>query len=215
MTDRRRAGARPPKPPLLADDDADLWRRVAASVEPLRRRTASKPTVVPEREVPTESTVPLPDRPKQRSPRGPAPRPRAPKPVAGSELTGIDRRMSQKLARGQVEVDARVDLHGSSRAIARARLLDFLVQARGRGHRTVLVITGKGEAPFARHTLHGAGHFHAPERQGVLRRAVTEWLGESEFTALVSGFQPAHPKHGGGGAFYVRLRRAHPGKQTI
>jgi DNA-nicking Smr family endonuclease len=23
----------------------------------------------------------------------------------------------------------------------------------------------------------------------------------------VSGFQPAHPKHGGGGAFYVKLRR--------
>ena len=25
-----------------------------------------------------------------------------------------------------------------------------------------LVITGKGSSPFARHTLHGRGHFHAP-----------------------------------------------------
>jgi DNA-nicking Smr family endonuclease len=214
MTDRRRAGARPPKPPPLADDDADLWRRVAASVEPLRRRTASKPARMPDRETPTESTDPAPDRPKQRAPRRPALHPRPPQPVAGPELTGIDRRTSQKLARGQVEVDARVDLHGSSRAVARGRLLDFLVQAHGRGHRTVLVITGKGEAPFARHTLHGTGHFHTPERQGVLRRAATEWLGEPEFTAVVSGFQPAHPKHGGGGAFYVRLRRAHPRNRT-
>ena len=36
---------------------------------------------------------------------------------------------------------------------------------------------------------------------------LTEWLHESEFRALVSGFQPAHPKHGGGGAFYVKIRR--------
>ena len=63
----------------------------------------------------------------------------------------------------------------------------------------VITITGKGEAPFARHTLHGTEHFHAPERQGVLRQAVTEWFGQSDFTAVVSGFQPAHPRHGGGG----------------
>ncbi len=75
------------------------------------------------------------------------------------------------------------------------------------GQRLVLVITGKGASPFARHTLHGAEHFHAPEREGRLRRLLTEWLHEAEFRAHVSGFQPAHPKHGGGGAFYVKLRR--------
>jgi DNA-nicking Smr family endonuclease len=76
----------------------------------------------------------------------------------------------------------------------------------------VLVITGKGESQFARHTLHGATHFNTPERRGKLRRMVPDWLHEPEFRALVSGFQPAHPKHGGGGAFYVKLRRArnHP-----
>ena len=33
---------------------------------------------------------------------------------------------------------------------------------------------------------------------------------EQQYRALVSGFQPAHPKHGGGGAFYVKLRRIRP-----
>ena len=42
----------------------------------------------------------------------------------------------------------------------------------------MLVITGKGASPFARHTLHGAEHFHAPERQGRLRRLLPEWLHE-------------------------------------
>jgi DNA-nicking Smr family endonuclease len=27
----------------------------------------------------------------------------------------------------------------------------------------------------------------------------------------VAGFQPAHPKHGGGGAYYVRVRRLREG----
>ena len=45
------------------------------------------------------------------------------------------------------------------------------------------------------------------ERLGRLRRLVLEWLNEPEFRTHVSGFQPAHPRHGGGGALYVRLRR--------
>ena len=36
---------------------------------------------------------------------------------------------------------------------------------------------------------------------------VPDWLHEAQFRALVSGYQPSHPKHGGGGAFYVRIRR--------
>ncbi len=106
-----------------------------------------------------------------------------------------------------MEVDARIDLHGLTQAEARIALRAFLSTARARGHRLVLVITGKGDAPFARHTLHSGEVYHDPDRQGVLRRALPQWLGEREFRDMVTGFQPAHPKHGGGGAFYVRMRR--------
>ncbi len=122
-------------------------------------------------------------------------------------VTGLDRRTAQRLTRGQVEIDGRIDLHGSSIEQARLMLLRFLEQSQLNGLRTVLVITGKGESPFSRHTLHGTGHFHVPERAGRLRRLATEWFHEIEFRRLVSGFQPAHPKHGGGGAYYVRIRR--------
>ena len=100
------------------------------------------------------------------------------------------------------------DLHGLAASNARLRLSGFLSSARARGDRLVLVVTGKGASPFARHTLHGDSHYHAPERQGRLRRLVSEWLHEAEFREHVLGFQPAHPKHGGGGAYYVRLRRS-------
>lgn len=206
MTRRRGPGARPPKP--ARKDDAELWRHVTTSVEPLKGLGTRGPATIPEVEEAAETVAP--DRPKPRPSQRSVPRPAPSRLAAAPDLTGIDRRMRQKLSRGQVEVDSRIDLHGSSRAIARGRLLDFLVRARARGDRTVLVITGKGEAPFARHTLHGTAHFHVPERRGVLRQAVTEWFGEADFTGVVSGFQPSHPKHGGGGAFYVRLRRQKP-----
>ncbi len=128
-------------------------------------------------------------------------------PATPAPLGQFDRRTRQKLTRGNVDIEARLDLHGHTAAIAHSELLRFLVSCRDQGKRTVLVITGKGCSPFARHTLHGADHFHTPERQGRLRRLIPEWLNEYPFRSHVSGFQPAHPRHGGGGAFYVRLRK--------
>jgi DNA-nicking Smr family endonuclease len=55
--------------------------------------------------------------------------------------------------------------------------------------------------------LHGLTHFHTPERAGKLRREVPLWFHEAQFRIHIIGFQPAHPRHGGGGAFYVRLRK--------
>jgi len=132
---------------------------------------------------------------------------KAPPPIAK-----FDRRTSRKLTRGTVDIEGRIDLHGLGIEMARVRLLQFLHGAQAEGLRTVLVITGKGDSPYSRHTLHGAEHYHAPERQGRLRRLVPEWLHEAEFRIAVSGFQPAHPRHGGGGALYVKIRqrRARP-----
>lgn len=122
------------------------------------------------------------------------------------QLTGLDRRQQQRLLRGRVEIDARIDLHGETVESARMKLWQFLSQSAALGCRTVLVITGKGSSQFTRHTLHGAGYHDSESRNGRLRNALPDWLHEQEFRSLVSGFQPAHPKHGGGGAVYIRLR---------
>ncbi len=122
-------------------------------------------------------------------------------------LQALDRRTAQKLGRGQIEPDARIDLHGETLELARVKLQHFIARQRQGGARFILVITGKGASPFARHTLHGLSHFHAPEREGRLRREVPRWLAEDQFRQHVVGFQPSHPRHGGGGAFYVRLRK--------
>jgi DNA-nicking Smr family endonuclease len=179
--------------------DFELWAEVQRSVKPLRRARAAspaKPTPSPRRK---EPAPPPPSHPPARARRAD---PEAPPPLAA-----FDRRTSQKMTRGQVDIERRLDLHGTGIEMARVRLLQFLRQAAAEGARTVLVITGKGASPYARHTLHGKAHFHASEREGRLRRLVPEWLHEADFRSLVSGFQPAHPRHGGGGAFYLRLRR--------
>ena len=181
------------KPP-----DFELWTETARSVKPLRKRKPVKSAPLRPLDTPMPPT------------RVPAahlhvPRPQAKSPPAN---TGFDRRTMQKMTRGNVDIERRLDLHGTGVEMARVLLLQFLRGAHDDGARTVLVITGKGSSPFSRHTLHGAAHFHSPERQGQLRRLLPEWLHESEFRHLVSGFQPAHPKHGGGGAYYVKIRRA-------
>jgi DNA-nicking Smr family endonuclease len=186
--------------------DSGLWREIARQIKPLR----------PHRETGEESAKPdpaagAPDQPRPGRPSKPAAHPPRP-PLPRREpslpaLTGIDRRMQRRLIRGAADIDARLDLHGETIETARVQLQRFLADSRAQGHRLVLVITGKGASPFTSHTLHGTGHFHSPERLGRLRRLVLEWLNEPEFRTHVSGFQPAHPRHGGGGALYVRLRR--------
>jgi DNA-nicking Smr family endonuclease len=90
------------------------------------------------------------------------------------------------LRRGRIEPDARLDLHGLSHDGAYRALLRCLVTAQAEGKRLVLVITGKG---------------------GVLRGRLPLWLGQAELAPLVAGLSEAHAKHGGGGAFYVALRK--------
>ena len=183
------------KPP-----DFDLWLEATKTIKPLRARAARQPPVAP-------SSAPLPSAKKHLTSPS-VPHLHVPSPLhKPPPITGLDRRTTQRLTRGQVDIERRIDLHGTGIEMARVNLLAFLRDAQATGVRNVLVITGKGDSPFSRHTLHGAGHFHAPERAGRLRRLVTEWFHEAEFRTVVSGFQPAHPKHGGGGAYYVRVRR--------
>ncbi len=179
--------------------DYVLWEDVIRTVRPLHKtRAKKKPEAKPEAPAPSGKAAASPAGPIARSPalrHEPPP------------ITGLDRRSERRMTRGLVEIDARIDLHGTGIERSRERLLNFLGTSRAQGLRLVLVITGKGSSPFTRHTLHGKGHYHAPERQGRLRQFVPEWFHEREFRAHIAGFQPAHPRHGGGGAFYVKLRR--------
>jgi DNA-nicking Smr family endonuclease len=99
---------------------------------------------------------------------------------------GLDGHVQAHLRRGRAEPEARFDLHGFSQAAGYRALVGFLLRAQEDGKRLVLIITGKG---------------------GVLRERLPFWLGQKDLDFLVGGISEAHAKHGGSGAFYVRLRK--------
>jgi len=90
-------------------------------------------------------------------------------------------------------IDSVLDLHWLTLDQAESRLINFINLAQKRSYRWVLVITGKGKNPEDQSV------------GGPLRKFATRWLEEN--TTVVVGFMPARPKHGGTGAFYVRIRK--------
>lgn len=193
-TPGRRKGRRA----ATGNDDEALWRALASTVRPLERRgkTARPPPKATPK--PARGKKAPADAAPERTTGAPRPAIRQPPPRPAPPA--IERRTVQRLSRARA--DAVIDLHGLRQMEARAALLAFLGRARDDGRRFVLVITGKGmmrgeEAPGG-------------EQAGVLRQALPRWLAEAPFRALVSGHAPAHRRHGGGGAFYLRLRRPGP-----
>jgi DNA-nicking Smr family endonuclease len=173
---------------VLTREDLKLWAHVAAGVQPMRGK---RPPVVPE-EAPLAAPPPV-IAPKAAEPPGKPARSAPPPPLAP-----LERRLRQRLSRGQRPVDGVIDLHGMRQAEAHTALLGFVARAHSNGKSLVLVITGKGGAP---------GAANGYDERGVLRRLVPHWLGDPVVRRHVIGFEEASREHGGGGALYVRIRR--------
>ena len=113
----------------------------------------------------------------------------------------LDRQVARKLDTGKLAVEGRLDLHGMKQREAHAALRRFLKSAQAKGHRHVLVITGKGADRTALRS------FYEEEERGVLRQAVPQWLRLPDLAPIVVEFSAAPRRLGGEGALYVRLRR--------
>ena len=177
------------------ESDEELWERVARSAKPLATGRAASHADRPKKE------------PQRETAKGEKPAPRlapkvAPKPPPTARGEVLNRQTARALERGRLAVEARLDLHGMRQREAHAALRRFLKSAQGRGHRHVLVITGRGTEPDARRS------FYAGDERGVLRQAVPHWLEQPDLANLVLSYSEAPRRLGGGGALYVRLRAA-------
>tara|TARA_R110002096_G_scaffold205042_2_gene390846 strand:- start:700 stop:1266 length:567 start_codon:yes stop_codon:yes gene_type:complete len=186
------------KPRDLKPEERALWRKVAKTAKPLDAsrlaalhsnkpaptldKSRGKTPVVASR---TATPLDVPTGPKKTPAKPPAP-----------ENRGHERR----LRRGQIEIEARIDLHGMRQVEARAALGRFLNTSKARGLKTVLVITGKGAR------LSGRARGLGEAEPGVLRRVFLDWLSEPDLRPLVTGYAPSNRRHGGDGAFYVTLK---------
>jgi DNA-nicking Smr family endonuclease len=107
--------------------------------------------------------------------------------------TGLDKKTAQKLKKGRIPIERRLDLHGMTRDEACKTLHEFIADAWADERRCLLVITGKG--------LKLDGEI------GSLRRETPLWLNMAPSKARVMAFCQAAPKDGGSGALYVLLRK--------
>jgi DNA-nicking Smr family endonuclease len=171
--------------------DSELWQAALRDVKPLRKRKPppmSKP-------LPAPAPVNVPAAPaKPRAALSPLP------PITGLRAPGLDKASAERLKRGRYPIEARIDLHGMTQDGAHGALGDFIAASARAGRRCVLVITGKG--------LRRLGDDRPAGEIGVLRGAVPRWLNETPNRTRILAFATAQPRDGGGGAFYVLLRRA-------
>ena len=133
-------------------------------------------------------------------------RPAAPAPAAAAVAAksdgGLDKRSAERLRRGQMAIDGRLDLHGHTQADAHRAVHAFIAGSHRAGRRCVLIITGKGGP------RDDVDSGFMPDRDsGVLRRNLPRWLGEGAVRQMVLRMESARPQHGGEGAYYVLLRR--------
>ncbi|KAA3441811.1 DNA mismatch repair protein MutS [Mesorhizobium sp. SARCC-RB16n] len=166
----------------LSEDDRVLWNLVARTAKPLKGRAAVD---IPDLAVDATPTPPQPGQPVA-APAGLA------KPKVQHVTQRLDEPTLDKLQKGRLPIEGRVDLHGMTQDEAYSLLFSFLHRAHAGGVRYVLVITGKGSSSGG---------------DGVLRRAVPAWLSTPAFRPLVSSHDHAARNHGGSGALYIRLRR--------
>jgi len=105
----------------------------------------------------------------------------------------LDGSWDRRLARGMVQPDLTIDLHGHTLDSAYRTLDAGLDQAIARGARMLLLVTGKPRAQ-------GSG-------RGAIRAAVGDWLAASRHAGDIAAVRGAHPRHGGTGALYIILKR--------
>lgn len=168
--------------------DAHLFEASMRDVKPLKAKRRARAVPKPAPVV----AAPVAEKPILYTAKAPRGLPPSPKPAAAPkpQAPGLDGATERKLTRGLLEIDATIDLHGMTQAQAHSTLDRFVGRHVNQASRVLLVVTGKGKGG-----------------DGVLKRQMPEWLMAGPYASRILRIVTAARGHGGGGAFYVLLRR--------
>jgi DNA-nicking Smr family endonuclease len=170
-------------------DEQALFREAMQGTKPIARKkraVAAPPPAKPEAAAPKAAAKPRPIPvilPPSIAPKTPAS-------LEAGRIADLDKRTGERFKRGEMAIDAKIDLHGLTQAEAHDRLQGFLAKAASAGKRCVLIVTGKGAGGW-----------------GVLRDSVPRWLNEPALRRHLLAFAQAQARHGGAGALYALLKR--------
>lgn len=167
----------------MTNDDDELWNAVKSKTKPIKKKSRVVPTSKPVK-VMTLSEAEILDR------------------VAFQQSSYKPHLSTQKEDTSNFKkkhIQARIDLHGMTCAQAEKKLQHFFTKASCIGNKTVLVITGKGQAP------EGGPIYNDDYALGTLRNFTMQWFNSNP--QWVVSYAQASNKDGGLGAFYVHVRR--------
>lgn len=187
----------------LRAEDLALWQKVTERTEKLDLKGLFTPEVALPRPAPdslrrAKTALTGTPRPATAPSRGSTKAPAFAAPL-GPASVQMDKKAFARLKRGKLKPEGKLDLHGMTLAHAHPALNRFILQAHSQGKRLVLVVTGKGKKRDEGGPI--------PTRTGVLRHQVLHWLNIPPLAPVVLQVTQAHVSHGGGGAYYVYLRR--------
>lgn len=183
----------------VQDGEAALWRLAMRDVAPLRASHAQsslppspakpdktleahrKKSVQPKALKAFKTTLSVAqERPK-----------RAQELAIGERSPGLDNTQWRRLSRGEMRVEARLDLHGYIVQDAFEALLHFMHRARGMRWRCVEIVTGLGS---------GA-------RGGTIRRELPLWLQRSDVRPMILAVVHSHNSNRGAVRILLKRRR--------
>ena len=180
----------------MQDDDKKLWHWVLKGVKPLKNRSKSKPSAVDQKGAEgIKKQQKNTSSPSNQKTRRSFLHPKS-EPLSSDKhrSTDMDKRTFDRFKKGKRPIDHTVDLHGLTQAEAHQMLIKTIQNCYAKKKRNILIITGKGR--------------RSGQGGGVLKRMLPQWLGDRVvFGDKILSVPPARDKDGGGGAFYVLLRR--------
>lgn len=189
------AKARPLKP-----EEAKLWHKIAKTTKPID----------PAKMIALQKALPIEKEPEKKL---------TPAPIAKEAFDRFkqnhqhkqtiyeiaDASQHKRVRRGNLNIDATLDLHGHNQELAEINLTTFILHAVENQYRCLLVITGKG----TKDNIISSRPFDMWESpRGILRQRLKEWINKPSLRKYIAGISSANAKHGGGGAFYILLKRA-------
>ncbi|MDH5489959.1 MAG: Smr/MutS family protein [Rhodospirillaceae bacterium] len=204
MTKKSKTQKAKSKASTTGEDDMALWDGVASSVRVLEGRefmAGSADAEKVQNELKQKTKTPPKKQPAKKTAQPPTAQQALPTKPPLPELSldnqpGLDKSTARKMTRGQVKIEARLDLHGMTQDQAAGALEKFIESAYRNAKREVIVVTGKGG--------------RTQGEVGVLRQMTPQWLNREPNRSRIVAFSHAAPKDGGEGALYVRIRKKKP-----
>ena len=180
----------------LSDDEKELWKEFSRSTKPLPHQNKKTQQRTPEIK---KRINPVDLKGQEQYLMGAQKTSAHLKKTPAFPMLSMDYKLHTKMRQGKIRPQAKLDLHGLNLAQAQPTLTKFILDAHGKGLRLILIITGKGR--------NSEDYDVIPKRKGVLKASVPNWLSMEPLSSKILQITNAHVKHGGGGAFYVYLRK--------